>query len=206
MKLTTTSSSPSQTAITLGALLLIIGLVVCYLFLVPQLKQANTALAKANADLASAQGNLTNITTASTHVAALKQKLAARNIDLNQISQVLPATEDIPSLYIQIQDIMDTAKGDLGVTNGTYQIADPVKTTAGDIQIPISVTATGSYTNLKTFIARFEDNIRPITFTSINFAVSSTPSDSGPSTDKVTLTATGFARSQGLSSAYTTTP
>lgn len=206
MKLTTSSSSSSQNLMSIGGLLILAGLAAVYFFEMPQLKQANTSYEKAKADAASAAGDVQAIQNAAKKLKAAEDKITARQVNIDSISQVLPATEDLPSLYIQIQEVMTKSTQELSLKQPTYQVTDPVKSASGDVRIPVSISATGSYANLKQLITRYENNIRPVSFISLSIQSVPPTSSGSPDTDipagYFSLSASGYVRAQGLSPAY----
>ena len=89
-----------------------------------------------------------------------------------------------------------------GLSKVSYQVSAPLLNPTGGVKIPVSFTATGHYVDLKTFLARLETNIRPLTFNTITFGQSA-GADPKANDNSLLLTATGSIAARDLSSLYT---
>ena len=199
------ATSPSQTVLLSGVILLLLGLAGSYLLLLPRLQAANLTLEQADNQLKVDQQNLLAVQQVDAQVKQVNASLVSKGVDLSKAQQILPATEQLPSLYIQMEALVAAAQATVG--SPTYILGAPIKDTAGGVQIPVTVSANGDYAHLKLLLGAFEQNIRPVSFTQISFAVA-VPGAATVSTSKtpakgiVSLSATGFVRALGLSSAY----
>lgn len=193
-------ASLNQNLLGIGLLLLVLGLGLSYEFFAPRLQAARSDEGTNQAKLDALTSEVDQLTTAQQNLAVTKQQLVSRGIDLNKAAAVLPATEDMPSLYIQMEDVMRRSS-QAGITNPAYQLSDPALDADGTVKIPVTVTGSGSYADLKSFLTRLETNIRPVSLTSVAL----TTKDANGSTS-LSLSATGYVRARALSSAYASTP
>ena len=189
-------STSSQTLLGLGILFLLVGLGGSYEFLAPRLLTARTDLATSQAQLDTITSEVAQLNVAQQNLVVAKQSLTNRGIDLNKALEVMPATENVPGLYIQLEDLM-TRGGQAGVSETNYQVSDPIIDTDGTAKVPVTITGFGSYSDLKNFITMAETNIRPLSFTTVGFAAAQKNGGT-----VLQLTATGYVRSQGLSAAF----
>ena len=191
----TTKTNPSSTLNLLGVLFLVIGLGGSYRFVVPQLLANRTSLAKDQAINAGLKQDVSDLQGAQRRLDLAKVQLANEGVDLNVASQVVPETEDMPSLYIQMESLMTAP----GISKASYQLGEPAATESGTgVKIPVALNGTGTYPDVKLFINRLQKNIRPITMDSISFSVA----DSSKNDGLVTFSAAGFIMAQSLSPAY----
>lgn len=197
------SGSSTQTFSILAALFLLVGLLGTYQFLLPRLKEANTALAESKAKNEGIQNDIATLEDAQTRMDAAKTALQSKGLDFNKLSAIYPHYEELPNLYIQME-YLTTVVPDV---TASYQINPPTSDGPGNTKVPISINATGTYANLKTFLARLEDNLRPITFTSIGFAQAPDKDKDGKpipgAASKLTMNASGYVRADQISPAYT---
>lgn len=119
-------------------------------------------------------------------------------LDLNRISRVYPAFEEMPELYVQMESMVNRLPSNLKFK---YVLGIPT-TDATGVKIPVNITASGSYADLKTLIATLEETIRPITLAQVGFEP--TKDQEGKLTGGYNLSAQGYVRSAGLSPAYAT--
>lgn len=205
-KLTTGGGSSNSDLIMLGIFLLIIGIGGSYKFLIPSLISTKGENQKLTATSSGLQQDIANLKAAQSSLNIAQKNLAAEGVNLSLINQVIPSNEEIPWLYLQMEYLMKNAPN---LTDPIYKIGTPViDKVGGEGQVPISVSATGKYGDLKTFITQLENNIRPIVITSINFAqpqLNPTDSKSTSLVGQYYLTAVGYVISQGLSAAYVST-
>jgi Tfp pilus assembly protein PilO len=187
-------SNPAQNLMIIGILLIVASLVGSYMYLVPQLKDARTELKTAQAKDEGLAKDVTSLQTAETELTSAEASMRSRGIDTDSVQAIIPNFEDVPSFYIQMEDIKAKAAG----VSMTYTVGVPVKGTGAiGAKIPVSVTATGSYVDLKGLLANLESNVRPITLESIAFSNSSDPKKPG-----LSLTAQGFAAARSISPQY----
>lgn len=209
-------ASTSNTISVAAVLLIIAGLFWQESSLVPQLRDA-TATSQANQQqIAASDQNITVLQSAGQKLQSAVANLGQQGIDRNLFQRVLPATEDLPDLYVQMEAVL--ASNQPGISGPTYSLGTPALSpnTAdnGQATIPVTLGASGHYLDLKHYLAVLERTTRPVTFTSLGFsrpvaAASTGSSDPNtPATPATTsstalvLTATGYFRSLGLSSAY----
>lgn len=197
-------SNPSQTIGIIAALLILVGLGGTYQFLNPNLNLAATNYAQAKAQDDGLQTDINTLQAAQTKVDVAKHTLSDAGLDFNSLANIFPATEEIPNLYIQMEYLMGSTPNVVS----SYQVSPPVSNTPGDVRIPLTFAATGTYSSLKDFIVTLENNIRPVTITALSFGPAATKDQNGkPVKDaetKLTVNISGYVRSQSLSSAYTT--
>jgi Tfp pilus assembly protein PilO len=209
-------TSPNQNLVAVGIVLILASLGVCYGFLVPGLLAARTNEAKSHASLVAVQTQIDSLNAAGALVNASNSQLASEGLSFGYLQQVLPVTEDLPGLYIQMESVVAQSSATVGGI--TYQFGTPIADPLTGAKIPITVSGNGDYPDLKTFIGRFENNVRPVTFDQLSFTVATAtaPGSSGstpaPATTTaptakgpVTVTATGYVTALGLSSAFATT-
>ena len=202
---TFSKTSPSQVITSVGIILLLAGGAGSYFFLAPRLQLASQASDNATTELTGIQGEITELTDDRAKLTTLKSNLAAQNIDIARIQQVLPATEQLPSLYIQIESILQASPG---LVNPTYQLGTPVKGAVFGADIPVTFSAGGTYSQLKDVLVKLEQNIRPLSFTTLSITTAAASKPGAPPAPgqkvvaPVTITLTGFARAQSLSGAF----
>lgn len=212
------SSTPSQMVVLPGIILIILGIAGSYLLVLPRLQSANTARNEADAQLSTNMQNLNATDAVASQVAKVNSSLQASGIDPSKFAEILPATEEMPGLYIQMEALIAQASTNIG--SATYTLGAPaVDKVSNLVQIPITVSGNGTYPNLKQFLSSFEQNIRPVSFTQISINVAQA-SQAGASSDQssttsekakgpVNITASGYIEALALSSAYapdTSTP
>lgn len=198
-------SNPTQIIGGIAALLIIVGIGGTYQFLNPGLQLASTNLSQADAKNKSYQADIATLQKAQTDVDTAKRALSDKGLDFASIRYIFPQSEEIPNLYIQMEYLVSATPGVVS----SYQISPPISNAPGDVRIPVSFTATGTYTNLKAFITALENNIRPVVLTTLSFGPAPDKDAQGKALDdagsKLSLNLSGFVRSQGLSAAYSST-
>ena len=189
----------NQTFILLALAFFLIGGVACYKYAIPNLKTAKTALAQKKAQNQGLIDDIANLSQAKSAVddaqTYLKNQL---NVDPAQLRYVFPPTEDVPALYLQMEELARTQ----GIEGATYQISPPAVDQDGLVRIPVTISATASYTDLKHFMSDLQLNIRPISLVTVSFSQAVTKDGTAPDSGKMTMSATGFVRAASLSSAY----
>lgn len=191
----------NQTFILLAVFFFLLGGIGIFKYALPKLKDARTALAEQVAKNEGIKADINSLNQAKTAVedaqAYLKNQLG---VEPERLRYVFPPTEDVPELYLQMESLILTP----GVENPTYQISPPAVDTEGLVRIPISITATGTYGNLKGFLSALQLNIRPVSLLTATFSKAVAKEGEAVTADSLTMTATGFVRAAGLSAAYTT--
>lgn len=188
-----TKTSKTQSITQIGILLVVIAFGYLY-FAVPKVVENKKAFDQKTADLQAMKDD-------ATHLADVKSKLETAlmqsGVDLKEIDQVVPPTEDMPGLYIQMENILANNK-DL-ITSLTYNLGQPVADPAPETTASISATFTGtaSYAQIKSFISVVQHNLRPINIDSVSLQYG----EKGYG-----FTIIGKIRVRALSAAYTTTP
>lgn len=202
----TSKGSPSQSASLIALLLIVGGLGGTYQFLLPMLRTEKEKLAKLTAESAGYEQDIAALHQVEVELSAGKAELQRQGTSLTKLQSVVPQTEDVPGLYIQLEQLMKEASP----ATAAYQVGAPVEESPGVAKVPVSITATGTYGDLKRFITRLELNIRPLTFTTVTFSAAQASAQvQGQSTQQLpdgslNLVASGFVRSVRLSPAYAT--
>lgn len=193
--------NPTKNLIMTGLVMIFAGLVIGYQFLLPKMKDSKTAYDTAAAQLKGLKQDITRLRTAGERLEAAKAKLAENGVDLNILDAVAPQYEDIPSLYIQSEDLV---RRNTNLTQPSYQINPPVMSASGDYRIPVNFTAIGKYKELKDFLKILENNVRPVSITSLTLSPASINSNGKREelTGQFSLACTGFFRARALSPAY----
>ena len=192
----TSTSSSTNTLSLIGVLLILAAGAGAYMF---QTGPLNDAVVRNKALQAEQQGkaqDISALTTASSELTQKENDLAAAGITKDSLAAVMPATEDVPGLYLQMEALMQNSSSSL--SKPIYQIGQP-SADSGQVQIPVTVSATGKYLDLKNFLATLETATRPLIFTTVSFA----PPADGAASDTFSLTAAGYATAIALSPAYT---
>jgi Tfp pilus assembly protein PilO len=198
-KLSMSPASPSQTMQIVGIILLMASIVATYLYTVPNLQKANEEYANSTATLADLNTVVDGTKAGKAKLDGAKRLLSGKGITVDFLHAIMPPTEDIPGVYLEMENVANTVGG---VTNFTYQVGVPIADAKAGVKIPISVSAKGSYPNLKQLLARLETLERPLSFSSISLATSIRPEDAGA----ISLTASGAMRAHALSDAYSLIP
>lgn len=204
--LNTKSRDNSLILLLIAGWLIVIGLGGSYYKLVPELKAQRTNLEEAKAKLEGLTIDVSNLELAQTNLETAKQSLIESGIDLNKAQSVIPLTEDIPGLYIQMEELMKQATN---LTKTSYTIGVPAgDTTLSGVQIPISINATGKYADLKLFLNVLRLNIRPLSFTSVSLSGNQSQTSPAPGSTaedlngKYLMSVSGFVRARGFSPEY----
>jgi Tfp pilus assembly protein PilO len=188
----------------IGILLIIAGFAVLYQFQLPELEKVNATHKETLALEQAKKADVDALTQAQQDLSTKERFLAASGVTLQSLSSVIPSTEDVPGLFIQVDAL---SKNFSSLSNVSYQVAKPVIDDAGMVRVPLSLSATGKYTDLKEFVRTFESNIRPVSFSSVSFTqVSADPAKpEAGGNGQFTLAASGYVRAASISSAYTVT-
>lgn len=194
-------SNPNQTTILTGVLLLILGLSLAYFFLLPNLKEARVEEANLLAQSSGREADIQALKSAQASLNAAKAVLEQKRVNFDNIASHLPPTEEIPQLYLQMEGLI-TKLTDQGLKEITYNVGLPEEVEAGQIKVPITLAATGSYPNLKASLISLENALRPLTLSQITLAQASASTEGAAQSGQFTLNVTGYASASGLSAAY----
>lgn len=199
-------NSPTQTVSLIAVLMLVLGLGVIYKWFAPRLNTAKQNLAIANAQLTAVNEDINALKQARAGLTKAKSDLDKAGVQVDLAKQVVPATEDLPGLYIQMEDLMSKAQT-LGVVGPTYQVSLPVTDTASGqgAKVPLTMTGRAPYSVIKQWLTLGEHNTRPILFSSVSITpVPATTTGTVVPAGEFNLTASGYVRAQAMSSAYAT--
>jgi|GEM_PF-3827037 len=199
-------SSPNQNVILTGVLLLLVGFASIYYFFMPQLITARTNQAAAQATKDGLISDIATLQKATTDIGAAEFTLSSQGVNFGLMSQYFPTYEDVPNLYLQMENLIQSNPKAYGVT---YQIGTPLANTSAEgsgINVPIVITAIGQYTDLESFIINLQTATRPLSFTEVSFT-QYTPSVSDKNAVPVpagsySLSLTGYVRAEKLSASY----
>ena len=174
---------------TISLLLVLLFLAGTYYYLIPQFKESQTEKYTNQAKLTELQETSQKMEALKSLIDSSRVKAEARGVNFAQFKNVYPATEQMPELVVQLDQIKAQNTG-LGMK---YDLTKPEND--GLIsKMTLTVTATGQYPALKDLVDRLQRNVRPVIFTQVSF---STGSD-----DTVNLNATGYVQSKSVSSTY----
>jgi Tfp pilus assembly protein PilO len=173
---TTTRGSISQNITLIGIFLIFAGVALSYQFFIPSLKKSRQALTALKAQEKGINQDITDLGKVNAQLTNGKKQLESEGITFDQIDNVVPLTENVPQLYIQMEHLMR----DPNIQVPAYTLSTPVKQADGSVNIAVTVQAYGTYAGIKAFIANLEHNERPISLTSIAISIrgSSGASDS----------------------------
>jgi Tfp pilus assembly protein PilO len=200
----TNKSSLNQILTLLAGVIVAVSFYGSYQFLLPQLAKDREQVAVEQASLSGLTTDVANLNSAQAQLNDAVTVLRQSGVNVDAAHNVVPLTEDMPSLYIQMESVINRMPS---LSKRSYQLSNPTKDVDGSVKIPLTISAAGSYKDLKTFLESFEQNIRPASFSSIAFtpflvtADAKTP-DKLASNGLFTLNAVGAIRAQGLSDAY----
>ena len=199
--LTATPSNPNKTLSLLGIALLIAGFGGSYYFLVPKLQTARTDKATATSTEKGLVQDVATLQQAQRDLGSAQSALEAKGVDFAAIPSHIPPTEDLPNLYIQMENLVAVNQG---VKKLEYQLAQPVTDPSGKgAKIGISITGIGSYTAIKGLIMMLENNIRPVIITQIGLsAYTAVDSQKDVPDGSYTVSISAYTLAQNLSSAY----
>lgn len=199
--MTMTKQSPNSTALTLGILLILSSFGYMYFLGVPALKAAKQDKEMKTAQHEAKQAEITQLQSAQSKLTQKEQELTSAGISPAALQSILPLSEEVPSLYLQMETIVKQATT---LSNITYQIGKPIQDPIDGIaKVPLTISANGSYANLKNFLKTLENNTRPASLTSITLNQSGDPTK--PQDSKLmSLSASGYFSAQTISAAYTT--
>lgn len=197
--------NPARSLVLVGLLFLIAGIGGAYMLLLPNLQAKRTDLAAAEAELAGLKQDVQTLETAERNLASAKAELEARNVNFARLSVHYPRTEEVPNIYLQIEEIIQTNPG---ARNVMYSVGQPVETGTGQARVPVTLTTSGEYSAMKEFLNQLQHNIRPFVLTQVVMA-EATHALASDGRTQVTLppgsysmNVTGYVASETLSPAY----
>lgn len=169
-----------------------------YLFLLPNRQKALNAQAMAQAQEAGTASDLKSLQDAQRQLQQAIAAMTARGVSLATASLALPENEDVPAMYIQMENLVSTAQSH-GLANVKYSVGTPVQDpTTKMAQVPLTITATGSYADIKAFLPVLENSLRPISLQQISLS----PDTNTASSTTYTVSLSGIAWGNTLSDAY----
>ena len=136
-----------------------------------------------------------------------QQQLPAQQAQIAAINQQIPSQPQLPTLIRQLDDAASAADVTLGaITPGTFTA---VPSDTGVSYIPLSITVSGSFTNLKAYLSALETNPRAVLVT--GFKINPATATAGaantpalpPNTLALTVTARVFVAGSGTASGTT---
>lgn len=196
------SASRNRTFMLAGLLLMIIGVGSVYVLLAPRLQAARGDLETAKAQLRGVETDIKVLTTAQNQLNQAKQVMhQEKGVDFTKLSLVYPNTEDVPGLYLQLEALMQQGSRN-GMETPVYQVGVPVlDATEGSAHIPVTVSAVGTYTQIKQFVSDLELNLRPLSIQTLNLTQTFDQSK-GTADGKYTINIATVVRAETLSKAY----
>lgn len=211
------AKNPTQQTALIGFLLVILGFALVFYIFSPQLITARTEYETRRAELQGLKKDVETLQSASKKLESAKAALVAAGVKLENSSIVVPKTENVPDLYLQMEDLVARTK--FYVSDTTYLIGQPAGTAAtaegttkSEVTIPVTVNFVATYPALKAFIQEMQVNTRPLSITQVtmNEIAKTTAKAAGPNDaptksypdGSFAVTLTAFARAEALSSAY----
>lgn len=197
-------ANPNQSVGLIAFFLIVGGFLATYYILAPQLTTARTKQAEAKAKLDGLNADIKTLETAKQDMGKAMDDLTAKGVDFSALRTNFPLTESIPDVYLQVEDVI-TLNPSLRKVD--YQIGQPVLDLEGKgVRIPITMTATGTYGDLKNLLVSMETNIRPFILSQVSLATY-TPSqdDRDIPSGAYVASLTGYTLSEKLSASYATT-
>jgi Tfp pilus assembly protein PilO len=198
--------SPAQIAYGIGGLLVAVGMLGSYFFLLPNMKLADSDALSARTKYETLKKDADSLRQIQTDLSQGKKRLATLGVTPELLSSIVPDTEEMPGLYIQMEQFATPAPGQAAIT---YELGVPAVATDG-VHISVTFVAKGSYAQVKQVLAASESLRRPITINSVSLVTdpakqvtATAPDGSKYSAPLVTLSASGFVRAKALSAAYT---
>jgi hypothetical protein len=186
----------------IAVILLLLGFGASYVMITPQLKRNRQNVEKVLAQEADLDRDIARLRAASAQLATAKETFTSqKGVDFNKLPTILPPTEDLPGLYLQMEALKIQAARD-GVVSPTYQIAAPLPNpTEGNVHIPVTWSGTGSYDTVKKLLTLLEQNLRPLSIDNLSLTQTVTK-DSKAVSGQLTVSITAIVRARGFSSAY----
>lgn len=146
-------------------LLVLVGIGGTYQFLLPGLTEARKENAEKNAKLTGLQDDLKKLQDVQQQLSEGEKSLADRGVDIKQLRQIFPSYENMPQMYIQIENLQKKTE----FVQSNFQVGTPIADPAGGARIPVNFSAMGSLDELKNFLNDVKQNIRPILVSNISF-------------------------------------
>jgi Tfp pilus assembly protein PilO len=201
--------NPQQRLTVIGVAVALVSLIAAYTITLPRYRAARTDQLKSESVLAARLKDNEDLKEVEQQLTLAESQLAAVGVTKDKIAAVVPATEQIPELYIQLEQLMrqlsaaDAGTGlrDGKVSGATYTLGVPQK--QGDlVEIAVSVQASGDYTAIKSFVASLQQNIRPLVFRTISITRTTTAEGKAVGGGTLTVNLSGAIFAHDLSSAY----
>lgn len=180
----------------IGILAIVVAAGAAYMFQSEPLNEAVAQNKQLEAIQKGKQNDIRALTEASSSLSEKENELTSYGVSPESLASVMPATEDISGLYLLMEALNQNAG--TFVTKPSYTISTPVVDEIGSVKIPVSITASGSYSSLKRLLTTYEHATRPVSFVSVNLA----PPAEGVAASNFTLSASGFVAASALSPAY----
>lgn len=198
------SVNPSKNVTMAGLLCLILAFAVSYFYLVPRLLEQRTSLAETEAKLAGLEQDVATLETAKANLQDAKADLETKGVDFTLVGTHYPKTENVPDLYLQMEEILGASPT---LRSSAYQIGQPVDTGTGQIRVPVTLTAIADYASLKQLLVQLQNNIRPLVLSQVNLSeakevVLSAQQRIQLPAGSYTMSVSGYAPAQVLSDAY----
>ncbi len=209
------ASNPTQQTTLIGVLFVFLGFTLVYYMLSPNLIAARTEYETQTAKLRGFEQDVTTLTAARAQLEGAKSDLVAAGVDLNKADVVVPKTESIPDLYLQLEDLVARTK--FYVSDATYLIGVPsstqTETGLNEVVVPVTFNFVASYAGIKALIQEMQLNTRPLSITQISMneigaPKSTTPAAPGAVQEKsypdgsFTVSLSAYVRAESLSAAY----
>lgn len=202
MATTPKPANRNRSFLILGFLLIFVGAFAIYQFLSPQLAKARQDLMVEQTTLKGKEADVQALQAAKQQITTAKDIFSATyGVNFDKISNIYPAIEDMPGLYLQMEALMNQAR-DRGLDNPLYQLGTPVVEASDNaVRIPVGISVVGDYLTLKNYVYDLEHNLRPITIQTLNLA-QGVDKALGVPDGQFTLNVAGYVRAETLSAAY----
>ncbi len=197
-------ANPNQTVGAIGFLLLIASFALVYYTFAPKLISARNEEATSQAKLDGLNADIKTLESAKNDMGKAMDELRAKGVDFATIRNNFPFTESMPDVYLQIEEVV---KANPNLKKLDYQVGQPTVTTdVKGVKIPITMTATGAYGELKNLIIGLETNIRPFSLSQVGFSAYTSGADEKDiPAGSFVLTLTGYTQAESLSASYAST-
>ncbi|CAN5178223.1 hypothetical protein BH11PAT4_BH11PAT4_3280 [soil metagenome] len=199
-----TLANPNQSVGAIAILLIMASFALVYYVFAPQLVTARNEQAAAQAKLDGLNTDIKTLETAKNDMGKAMDDLTAKGVDFATLRNNYPLTESMPDVYLQVEEVI---RANPTLKKLDYQIGQPVVGVLGaGAHIPITLTATGTYGELKNLLIGLETNIRPFILTQIGFAgYTATTDEKDIPAGAYVLTLTGHTLTEKLSASYAST-
>ncbi len=146
---------------TAAALMAISVIVFFLLALRPQLSR----LSSLNSEIKQERANLENAKLTLKRLSAIKEESSKTEAKAIELAEKVPDQSEMPSLLVRLQNVAD----DSGLDFGSFKVSDE-KEENGYVQIPISITVSGSFYDLVDYIYRLENMRRKLSITKLSIS------------------------------------